>query len=240
MPRISILTATAFEFRSISRVLPGRPRRVWHSGHSCLMSQQLSDVVLLMQTGIGPQKAHSMAQRLLQGGNWDLVISTGFAGALQDLPIGTLVFGEEVLDDPFAIHPGVPILCDTQWLGKLAKISHSRIPFTMGRFVAVPCVLTRSEEKREMGSATGALAVDMESGAIGRAARKVGVSFAIIRAISDGIEEDLPLDFNIFHGPVGWMRGLWGFLRSPHVWRGMFRLYRQSREASAQLTKFFE
>ena len=116
----------------------------------------------------------------------------------------------------------------------------SQFTFSVGRVVAVSRVLTQSEEKQNLAAVTGALAVDMESGSIGRAAQKLGVPFVIIRTISDGIREDLPMDFNLFQTPLGCLRGLWQCLRSPKIWKGLFRLYRQSREAGSQLTAFFQ
>ena len=192
-----------------------------------------------MQTGMGPQKAHRMATQFLQDGKWDLVVSTGFAGALQDLPIGAVVLGKDVLEKDLENHVRTSILCDVEWTTRLDKLNQSRFPFSVGRYVAVPGVLTRSEEKQQMALATGAMAVDMESGAIGKVAQEIGIPFVIVRTISDGLQEDLPLDFNLFNTPGGWVRGLWPCLWSPQAWKGLFRLYRQSREAAAQLTNFF-
>lgn len=238
LPRISILTATTIEFRAIGRALP-EPRRVWNGGRSCLMSTQLSNAVLLMRTGMGPQKSRTVTKQLLEDGKWDLVISTGFAGALRDLPIGTLVVGKDVLDDPFAIPQKFPIACDAEWVAKLSGLNGLRTPFPIGRFATVPQVLTRSEEKQMLATTTGAIAVDMESGSIGRVAKEFGIPFVIIRTISDGMFEDLPLDFNLFQTPGGWAKGLGQCLSSPCIWTGLFRLYRQSREAALQLTQFF-
>ena len=204
------------------------------------MSTQLSNAVLLMRTGMGPQKSRTVTQELLGKEKWDLVISTGFAGALRDLPIGTLVVGEDVLEDPFAIPQKHPIACDADWLAKLSGFSGQSAPFSIGRFATVPRVLTRSEEKQKLASLTGAMAVDMESGAIAGVARELGVPFIIIRTISDSISEDLPLDFNLFETPGGRVRGLWQCFSSPRVWAGLIRLYRQSRKAALQLTQFFE
>jgi len=197
-------------------------------------------VVLLMQTGMGPQKAHQIATRLLQDDKWDLVVSTGFAGALQDLPIGTLVIGDEWLDDPLEVSAGKPAVCDSKWVARLVEVSRASLPFSVGRFVSVSCVLTQSEQKQKMASLTGATAVDMESGSIARVAKEFGVPFVIIRTISDGWREDLPLDFNNFQTLAGWLKGLCQCLISPKAWKGLFRLYRQSRVAGAQLTKFFK
>ncbi|MDR4495458.1 MAG: hypothetical protein AB7P17_09755 [Nitrospirales bacterium] len=239
LPRISILTATTIEFRAIGRALPS-PRRVWNRGRSCLISTQLSNAVLLMRTGMGPQKSHAATRQLLEDGKWDLVISTGFAGALQDLSIGTLVLGEDVLDDPFATPQTAPMVCDAEWVAKLGALGRRSIPFSVGRFATVPQVLTRSEEKQKLAAATGAVAVDMESGSIGRVANEFGIPFVIIRTISDGMGENLPLDFNLFRTPSGWAKGLWQCLSSPPIWKGLYRLYRQSREAALQLTAFFK
>ncbi len=239
LPRISILTATAIEFRAIGRALP-KPRRVWSRGRSCLLSTQLSNAVLLMRTGMGPQKSRTVTQELLGEGKWDLVISTGFAGALRDLPIGTLVVGEDVLEDHFAIPHKHPIACDAAWLAKLSRFSGQSAPFSIGRFATVPRVLTRSKEKQKLASLTGAMAVDMESGPIGGVAKEFGIPFIIIRTISDGMSEDLPLDFNLFETSGGWVKGLWQCLSSPRIWAGLFRLYRQSRKAALRLTQFFK
>lgn len=193
-----------------------------------------------MRTGMGPQKSHTVTKQLLEEGKWDLVISTGFAGALRDLPIGTLVVGEDVMDDSFVIPQKAPMVCNAEWVAKLAALSRQNIPFPIGRFATVPRVLTRSEEKQKLAEATGAMAVDMESGSIGRVANEFGVPFVIIRAISDGMGEDLPLDFNLFKSMSGWAKGLWQCLSSPRVWKGLYRLYQQSREAAIRLTEFFK
>jgi hypothetical protein len=51
-------------------------------------------------------------------------------------------------------------------------------------------MLTSAIAKRELAQATGACAVDMESGAVAEAAVRAGLPFLAIRAISD------PLDFS--------------------------------------------
>lgn len=239
LPRISILTATTIEFRAIGRALP-EPRRVWNGGRSCLMSTQLSNAVLLMRTGMGPKKSHTVTKQLLEDGKWDLVISTGFAGALRDLPIGTLVIGREVLDNPFSIPQKLPITCDADWVAKLSRFNGLNPHCSVGRIATVPQVLTRSEEKQMLATTTGAIAVDMESGSIGLVAKEFGIPFVIIRTISDGMFEDLPLDFNLFQTLGGWAKGLGQCLSSARIWKGLFRLYRQSREAALQLTQFFK
>jgi adenosylhomocysteine nucleosidase len=74
---------------------------------------------------------------------------------------------------------------------------------------------------------------------VGRAAAEHGVSFVIVRAVSDLLDEDLPLDFNLFFDPAGWPRGTFLCLTRPSVWVGLNRLRRQSATASEQMTRFF-
>ena len=107
-------------------------------------------------------------------------------------------------------------------------------------FVSVDRVLTNTGEKRQLHVDTGAIGVDMESAAIGEVAQEHGVPFLIVRAISDGAHDDLPVDFNLFLRPSGWVSGIMYIMTTPTSWKGFLDLYRHSKQASLQLTKFFE
>jgi adenosylhomocysteine nucleosidase len=80
----------------------------------------------------------------------------------------------------------------------------------------------------------------MESAAIGEVAQNHEVPFLIIRTISDGFSEDLPVDFNLFLKPSGWFWGVLRILLSPSSWNRFLKLYRHSKQASLTLTRFFE
>jgi adenosylhomocysteine nucleosidase len=210
-----------------------------------LESQTVSYHVLLIQTGIGPAKARAITHQILEGESWDVVISTGFAGALNSSPIGSLVIGNEVLfgQPADALTDSEPqrIVCHPDWVHTLLNINlMSTYPLQVGRFVTIDRVLTHASQKHILGKRTGAVAVDMESGAIGQVAHKHGFPFLIVRAISDGVNEDLPVDFNVFLRPFGWVGGVRNVLLSPRCWRGFFRLYRNSKQAGLQLSRFFE
>lgn len=53
-------------------------------------------------------------------------------------------------------------------------------------------MLTSATAKRELAQATGACAVDMESGAVAEAAAHAGLPFLAVRAISDPVEFSPP------------------------------------------------
>ncbi len=115
-----------------------------------------------------------------------------------------------------------------------------QVPLRTGKFVSVDRVLINSGEKRQLHIETGAVGVDMESAAIGEVAQEHGVPFLIVRAISDGAHDDLPVDFNLFLQPSGWVSGIMQIITTPASWKGFVDLYRHSKQAALQLTQFFE
>ncbi len=198
-----------------------------------------------MKTGIGPDKAGTVTRQILESEAWDVVISTGFAGALNSSPIGSLVIGQEVLSgkstEMLSVSALQRIVCHPEWVKAALRVSMGdRCLLQCGRFVTTDRVLTQASQKRMLGERTGAMAVDMESGAIGEVAKQYGFPFLVVRAISDDINDDLPVDFNKFLKPFGWVGGVGQVLSSPRVWKGFFRLYRNSRQAGIQLSVFFE
>ena len=108
-----------------------------------------------------------------------------------------------------------------------------------GRFVTVPRILWRACEKGKVAAATGAVGLDMESLAVGATAREHQVPFVIIRAVSELVDEDLPLDFNLFLTPADWLRGALTCLAHPSCVVGLLRLRAQSLVASERITTFF-
>jgi len=205
----------------------------------------MSNQVLLIQTGIGPEKARSITQKTLESEAWDVVISTGFAGALNCSLIGSLVIGHEVLMGEAAdLLPGSEaqrIVCHPDWVKTALNIPLTGCyPIQGGRFVTMDRVLTQASQKEILGKRTGAVAVDMESGAIGQVAQQYGLPFLIVRAISDGVNENLPVDFNLFLKSPGWVEGVKQVLSTPRCWKGFWRLYRNSKQAGLHLSRFFE
>ncbi len=238
------MTATRIEFNAVARALPVS-RQVSQYGRRALVSTDHGLNVLLIQAGIGPAKARRYTQQLLAGSSWDVIISTGFAGALDSIPIGSVLIGREVCEESFMTsdaslssqrfecHPDwVQVALNLNWVG--------RDCLRTGRFVSVDHVLTHSVDKHKLKAATGAVGVDMESAAIGQVAKEHRLPFLIVRAISDGVNEDLPVDFNLFLKPSGWISGGLSILSAPGSWRGFLDLYQHSKQASAELTRFFE
>jgi len=65
------------------------------------------------------------------------------------------------------------------------------------------------------------------------------VPVLVARAVSDVLEEDLPLDFNQFIGQGGWIRGAVECMTHPTALWGLNRMRRQAMIGGDQLTRFF-
>jgi adenosylhomocysteine nucleosidase len=58
--------------------------------------------------------------------------------------------------------------------------------------------------------------------------------------VSDLLDEDLPLDFNLFLTPDGWPKGALACLTHPSRLLGLKRVRAQATLATERLTRFFE
>jgi hopanoid-associated phosphorylase len=115
------------------------------------------------------------------------------------------------------------------------------------RCSAVPAILAASdtllasvEAKRALHRATGAAAVDMESGAAARFAQTRGIPFAALRAIADGPEDILPRAAAAALKPDGSpapLRVIAGLARRPWELPALIRLARASATAHAALRR---
>lgn len=133
----------------------------------------------VLLTGVGPARAaRTLAERLARGALPDLVVSSGFAGALTPtLALGSWITGARVSEWDGALRLSVdvelvcaPGLVRCEVVSSSALVAPSDVP----------------------GAATTPLVADMESAALAREARRRGVAFAIVRLISDTPAHPLP------------------------------------------------
>jgi adenosylhomocysteine nucleosidase len=119
------------------------------------------------------------AAKLLAAGA-DGLISFGIAGGLaHGLRPGSLVLGTALITADGHRYPAMDLT-----LGMEHAI---RAPVFGGREI-----VSRAEDKRSLHDTTGAVAVDLESAEVARLCADAGVPFAVIRAIGDPAERDLP------------------------------------------------
>jgi len=123
------------------------------------------------------------------------VISFGLCGALAPtLACGDIVLATQVLDRGDGVEAD-PALRD---------LLRERLPRAVcGPVVGSPTIVGEAQEKAALALATGAIAVDMESAQIARAATAAGLPFAVVRAVSDRAADTLPRAAQAGFGPEG-------------------------------------
>lgn len=238
---IAVFTATFWEFRAVQRALSSF-RYIRTSTATRLTGFDDSRRVVLIRTGIGPIKAARACQDLCSSEGVDLIIASGFIGGLHPADVGTLVVAhsvESVQPWPDALPVVEGLRCHhAVMLGTVELGNRLEMPMLQGKVVTAGRILPSSHEKRRMAEKTGAVGVDMESAAIGWVAHEHRCPFLVIRSITDGVSNDLPVDFNLFLSPRGWVHGI-GALMSPQRIKEMYRLKCAMDRASRVLTNFF-
>lgn len=174
----------------------------WLGGQECL----------LVQSGMGRQRAERALQFVLQRYQPSAVLSLGFCGALAArLRAGDLVVCSQLLalltmPSPLRPAPSVGLLnCDDDLVRKALRVEmpqtwgvtrHLRLRRRMqpvgGGCLTVPSAASHRQVKEWLSwNFTGAV-VDMESFWLGTLAREAGVPFLAVRSVSDPLTESLP------------------------------------------------
>ena len=179
---------------------------------------------LLAANGIGQTAAGDATRRLVASHPVEAVVSTGFAGALHpDLRPGEIFVARSVAHGDTVYPCSIPV--------RTPDGSRKGIVRTVDR------VVVTAREKLDLGR-KGAGAVDMEAGAVAQVAAEAALPFYCLKAISDSVERDLPVDFNLALKPDGSLSlpavarlatGVGG------AWPGMWRLWRDARHAARSL-----
>ncbi|MBI3304651.1 MAG: hypothetical protein HYZ72_21520 [Deltaproteobacteria bacterium] len=187
---IAVFTALAWESAAVRAVLHHVRReeeRVWRGSTG-------NRDVLVITGGIGPRRTRQTVERFTDA-PFAAVLSVGCAGALvPGLATGQLILAPDVRMpsadtaarlDRFPVDPALLAHART-------AASHAAVPSADGPLFTSARVLFTPEDKAEQGRATGAIAVEMESGlhAVFAAAR--GLPFLTLRVIFDPVDMPLP------------------------------------------------
>lgn len=236
---VALFVATRWELAALRRALPV-VRQEHVGGVCCLVGQRAGREYWLIQTGVGPEAAQAAAGAVLNRQRMALAVSAGFAGALVPASIGDLVIGTSVSSAAYdgGWNQGTDSVSSAAAMvsGAQSVAVQLGIAARIGPVVSVSQVVCRAEDKQSLGRVTGALALDMESAALARVAQERAVPFMVLRTVSDLAGEDLPLDFNLFLKPPGWLKGIRDLIRHPSTVIGLNRLRRQSNLAADRLT----
>ncbi len=243
MNPIAIFASNRWELQAVRHAL-GADRVATIDGVPCRIGQQGGRVYWIIQTGVGPAAASTVARKVLKAQPMSLVMSTGFACALVPAQVGDLIVGTEVSSvqtDGTWTMGSDRVLCDEAVsAGVLLVAQDAGLVARVGTVVSSGTVVWQAEEKRRLRNVTEATGLDMESAALAAAAQERGLPMAIVRTVSDLVDEDLPLDFNLFLRPTGWVKGMQALIGHPSSLVGLNRLRKQSRVAADRLTEWFQ
>ncbi|THJ22774.1 MAG: hypothetical protein CAF45_009160 [Nitrospira sp. CG24E] len=240
---IAIFAATRWELQAVRRAL-ATDHTATIAGVRCHIGQRGSRSYWLIQTGVGPVAAAAVAAKVLKAQAMSLVMSTGFACALVPAQVGDLLIGTSVssvqAEGDWTMGAN-PVLCDeTARAGLLVAAQDAGLVARVGTFVSSETVVCQAEGKRRLQWLTGATGLDMESAALAAVAQEQGLPMVIVRTVSDLVDEDLPLDFNLFLRPTGWVKGMQELIGHPSSFAGLNRLRKQSQVAADRLTEWFQ
>jgi nucleoside phosphorylase len=138
--------------------------------------------VEVLHTGVGEKVCHQRVAEFLQDQQFDLLISSGFAGALNDkLQIGDLLLAKNF---------------STVELTEVGS-SFSRLPIHEADLLTVRALIDSNAERNKIARTSGAAAVDMETEFIARACTEHGIPLLSLRVITDTLREPFPAPPNV-------------------------------------------
>ena len=184
--------------------------------------------------GMGPARAGRAADRLVETGATALA-SVGFAGGLDPRqPSGTIVIADQVLTAT-----GEVLGCDRDRADAIAERAKAQgLQIVRGHLAGSDDTVASASAKLGLYAATGAVAVDMESHAVARAAVRAGLPFVAVRVVADAATRSLPTAALAGVAPDGSNR-VWAVIAAlivrPWQLRSVLALARDSRCALASL-----
>lgn len=149
--------------------------------------------VAAVESGPGAQKAARATRALLDGHRPAWVVACGFAGALRpEIKVGDIVVSSAV--------------CSLQ--GDEIETPHGMTAdpargLHVGRFVTTDAIVRTVAEKRELASRFDAVACDMETYAVAAVCRDARVPFMAVRAVTDDLAADLPVEVHALLASTG-------------------------------------
>jgi len=195
--------------------------------------QQISDNVCLMISGIGDEQARKAADTLISHGA-DALLSWGCAGALS----AELQCGDLLLPGSITMQEKDAVSIDPQWHARLYRVLSDNYHPCTDALAASAGIITTPAQKLALHQASGAVAVDMESAAIGMVARNAHIPFIVIRAIVDDVDTTIPACINKAMDEYGVINhaGMLRLLLHPLSWLRLIRLRRQFKATKSTLS----
>jgi len=197
--------------------------------------------VLLVQAGIGRDRAREALVAASRTFDVRAVWSLGFAGGLtESLRSGDLVYPTAILED--REHPRMAA-GGTTHAAVCAALCRAALRIESGALITLGAALHTPEEKRAIARQSGAVAVEMEAAGVVHVAQDLGIPCAALKVIVDAVDDPLPPFVGRCTTPQGdlrWRGLLAGALAGRESWRSLYRLGQASRQAGRSLWRGLE
>lgn len=168
--------------------------------------------VVVAKCGIGKVFAAICAEAMIIKYAPELIVNSGVAGALdKSLRPLDIVFADKLvqhdmdtsaLGDPVGLISGINKIyfeSDETAVGLLASFAENLgINYLVGPIATGDRFISKKEDKSIISERFGAVACEMEGGAIAHTAYVNGVPFVVVRAISDSADGDASMDYAEF------------------------------------------
>ena len=163
--------------------------------------------------GVGKVNAAVCAQTMILTYSPDMLINVGVAGGLhKEFKIGDIAVADAVVEhdmdtspigDPKGLISGINMVemkCDGKISDTLASVSASLdgISVKRGIIASGDQFISSDEQRMRIISDFGAIAAEMEGASIGHVCVMNDVPFGVLRAISDGANDDSVIDYPTF------------------------------------------
>lgn len=187
---VAIVAAFAEEIRPLRRRL--QQAKVRSLAGRRVVTGRLGDrEVLLMVTGEGALRARASLVELLESTEIGALIAIGVAGGLSpDLAAGSVVLALSIRNGAGEVPPP-----DAAMLARARRLEAIREGAVLSQAEIAVDPVSKERLWRE-SAGRNALVVDLESASYARAAAERAIPYLVARAVSDGHDETLPLDFN--------------------------------------------
>ncbi len=189
--------------------------------------------IVVVESGAGMVKADRATRDLFAVHSPRWILSCGFAGSLKpELKMGDIVAANQLVDDA-----GHELDIDLKMESDPERRLH------VGRVATVGKIVRTVADKQALGERTGALAVDMETYAVGAVCRELQRKFLAFRVISDDMSADLPPEVMSIFGDTGAVRfgaivgSLW---KRPSSINDLWKLREQAMQAAEHLADFLD
>jgi adenosylhomocysteine nucleosidase len=211
------------------KFLPQLKNRVWiERGTLPILTGTFAGrEIVVLHTGVGPERARKRCGDFLAAHRPDFVISAGYAGGLDErLQVGSLVIADNFTDQSFMT----------------LAMEAARGKALIGKLTTQDRVAETTEAKRQLAGTTGAVAVDMETEAIYLQCRLSNIPMLSVRAISDPIGTAMPVPGEVWLDEIEQKPRVLALLaylaRNPSVIPAFARFVRGTNLARNEFTGF--